>query len=55
MAAAVGFSAADEQMGGSGAIGDAIVLAPPLISTAAETLEMTARFIDAHQEALAGI
>ena len=71
--AAVVFAAADEQAGGVGAFGDAIVdaalrrgvlvravgdtvmLAPPLVSTEAEILEMTGRFVDAYQDALAGI
>jgi hypothetical protein len=30
------------------------MLAPPLISTEAEILEMTTRTVDAYQEALAG-
>jgi 4-aminobutyrate--pyruvate transaminase len=67
--AAVAFAAADEQVGAFGeaivdaalrggvlvrANGDTIMLAPPLISTEAEILEMTNRFVDAYQEALVG-
>jgi 4-aminobutyrate---pyruvate transaminase len=70
--AAVQFAAADEQRGGVGAFGEALVeaaqrrgvlvravadtvmMAPPLISTETEILEMTNRMVDAYQEALAG-
>jgi adenosylmethionine-8-amino-7-oxononanoate aminotransferase len=37
------------------AVGDTVMLAPPLVSTEAEILEMTGRFVDAYQDALAGI
>jgi len=36
------------------AVGDTVMMAPPLISTETEILEMTNRTIDAYQEALAG-
>ncbi|MGY4652845.1 4-aminobutyrate---pyruvate transaminase [Mycobacterium sp. URHB0021] len=70
--AAVQFAAANEQRGGVGAFGEALVeaaqrrgvlvravadtvmMAPPLISTETEILEMTNRMVDAYQEALAG-